>query len=236
MSWFAVGSAAVGVGSSLLGGSSQRKAQRKAQQRQDAAWGRQQQILAPYTNAGENALSQLEGLNAGNYSGFEGSPDYRYAKQEMTDSVDSNAAARGTLYSGGHTADLTSNINGLASQNLGNYRNSLTSIAQLGSNAATTMSNAAGQYGSNSSNLELAAGDTKSQTIGAIGGGLQNMLGQYSEQAKQKQVQPTYQASGSGYTPSSLWGKQIAAGNGSSLNLGGQTNDWGLNGFYGWGR
>jgi hypothetical protein len=223
MSWIAVGSAAVSVGTSLLGGSSQRKSQRKAQQQQDAAYSRQQQVQAPYTTAGESALSQLQALNSGNYSGFESSPDYRYAKQEMTDSVDSNAAAQGTLYSGGHTVDLSRNINGLASQNLGNYRNSLTSIAQLGSNAASGTSQAAGQHGQNSSNLSLSAGDTNAQTIGAIGGGLQNLMGQYSQQPQQTQSQSTYAPN------SSLYSLQASTGQGSNYNFGNN-----LSNFYGW--
>lgn len=230
MSWIAAGTTAVSVGTSLLGGHSQRSAQRKALQAQEAAYGRQQSIMAPYSNAGTQALNGLAALSAGNYSGFESSPDYRYAKQEATSAVDNNAAARGMLYSGAHSVDLARKISGIASQNLGNYRSSLMNMAQMGQSAAGGMASAAGQFGSAAADNALAAGDTKAQTIGAIGSGLASLGGNLMTRMGTTGTGTTATGTTGTYAPSSLWGQQTAAGQGANLNFGNN-----LSGFYGWG-
>lgn len=102
----------------------------------------------PYIDAGTGALSRLSSLNSGDYSGFESSPDYLYARQQTQQGVERGAAARGGLYSGGTNVDLANALNGVASQNLGNYRSSLMSLAGMGQN--TVMGS--GQLGQQSAN------------------------------------------------------------------------------------
>jgi len=102
----------------------------------------------PWLDAGKGALSGLQQLLAGNYSGFENSPDYKFALDQGLHASDMSAAAHGSLYSGGHSADLTKYAEGLATSNLGNYRHALESLAGVGQSAADNL----GAYGSNYAN------------------------------------------------------------------------------------
>ena len=102
----------------------------------------------PYYDAGTNALGQLDAVNSGDYSGFNSSPDYLFAQQQGLQGLDRSAAARGGLYSGGADADRMTFASGLASQNLGNYRNNLMSLANMGQNQSQYM----GQLGQNFGN------------------------------------------------------------------------------------
>lgn len=147
----------------------------------------------PFYSAGTNALSQLEAVNRGDYSGFENSPDYLYARGQTQQGVERGAAARGGLYSGGTNVDLANALNGIASQNLGNYTNRLSDLArmgqsqsqylgQLGQNYGNQFANAMGIKG-NANALVASAGPTTqagygnalasaaSTYLGASGGG-----------------------------------------------------------------
>lgn len=146
--------------------------------------------LTPYINAGQGALSNLAALNNGNYSGFENSPDYLYALQQATQGEDRSAAARGSLYSGGHDVDLAKAISGIASQNLGNYRNSLITQASMGQGAATNLGSigagAAGQIGNvgftnaaNQTNAGYNAAAGNINTANNTGSILGQLWGQY---------------------------------------------------------
>jgi len=139
-----------------------------------------QSNFQPYMQAGQNGLNGLNQLSSGNYSGFENSPDYLYARDQAQYGVDHSAAARGSLYSGGHNLDLANAMNGIASQNLGNYRNSLMGMAQMGQGAAGTLGQigtaAAGGVRSSYGNI----GDAKATGYGAIGGGLTGLAGQFT--------------------------------------------------------
>ena len=134
----------------------------------------------PYMDAGQNGLNGLNMLASGNYSGFENSPDYLYARSQAQYGVDHSAAARGSLYSGGHNLDLANAMNGIASQNLGNYRNSLMGMANMGQNSAAQL----GQIGTNAAagvrNSNAMIGDAKATSYGAIGGGLTGLAGQFN--------------------------------------------------------
>ena len=179
------------VASTLYGGHQARKAadaQKKAseasiaEQRaaRDQAIGYQQ----PYMQYGQGmgGLAGLDRLNSGDYSGFENSPDYQYAREQMIYGQDHSASARGRLQSGGYAMDLAQGLNGLASQNLGNYRGNLQWGAGMGQNAA----NASGQFATNAANqisngLQGVAGAAQ-QRAGAnagVGFGLAGLAGNY---------------------------------------------------------
>src|SRR5574337_138232 len=78
---------------------------------------------APWLNAGKGALSQMQALNSGDFSSFKQSPDYQFSLNQGLLGLDNSAAARGSLYSGGHSADMLNFAQGLASQNYNNYYN-----------------------------------------------------------------------------------------------------------------
>lgn len=107
----------------------------------------------PFLNAGYDALNREQSALNGDWSGFENSPDYAYARSEMIQGADRSAASHGRLMSGGYGVDLANDINGLAEQNFGNYWNRLAgragqgqvaagNLQSLGQSTASGMSNA----------------------------------------------------------------------------------------------
>lgn len=96
----------------------------------------------PYLDAGSPAINALMRVNSGDYSGFNQSPDYLYARDEALSGVENSAAARGGLFSGNTGRRLAEVAGGLASQNLGMYRNALLQQAGIGQSAANTLTGA----------------------------------------------------------------------------------------------
>lgn len=161
--------AVAGVGSALLQNRAAGKAASAANRASEQANALQQQQyeqtrsdLSPYLQQGQNALAGINRLNAGDYSGFQNSPDYLFALQQGQQGVERSAAARGGLYSGGNLADLTSFGQGQASQQLGAYRNSLMSLANMGASSGSALAgvgaNYAGAVGNNLGNAANATG------------------------------------------------------------------------------
>lgn len=155
----AVTSAAIGAGTTLYSASQARRGANNAanaqQQAADAAIAEQQrqydlsrQDQQPWMQAGQNALGQMQALNAGDFSSFQQSPDYQFAMDQGMQALDRGAAARGGLYAGGADADRIAFGQGLASQQYGNYYNRLAGIAGMGQGSA----NALGALGANSAN------------------------------------------------------------------------------------
>ena len=142
----------------------------------------------PFYEAGTNALSKLAAVNSGDYSEFQDSPDYLYARGQMQQGVERGAAARGSLYSGGTNVDLGNALNGMANQNLGNYTNRLMQLAGIGQGSANSMnglsSNYSNQFGKNTYNAGqarassyLAQGATQAGYGNALGAGLSAYAG-----------------------------------------------------------
>jgi hypothetical protein len=117
---------------------------------------------APWLEGGQQGLSALlrsYGLGTANgqpdYSGFENDPSYLWTQAQGLKAIDRNAASQGSLHSGGTDADRMEYSQGLAAQQLGNYRGGLAGIAGVGQNTATNLAgqgsqfvgNAAQQYG-----------------------------------------------------------------------------------------
>lgn len=184
MGWAQVISTGVG----LLANHAQNSANKKAANAVSGAANQANQFAmgqyAPYTGLGQSATGGLTALNNGDYSGFLNAPDYKAAFEQGLQGVDRSAAARGSLYSGGHSADLLKFGSGLASQYLGNYRNSLMGQANLGYNAASGLSSL---YGNNlltgagaQANYQQQRGQNNSQLIGGLGGMFNNYLGSQS--------------------------------------------------------
>jgi len=170
MSWVAVGVAGATLVGSIYSSNQQKgAAQSAANAQQNAADQAIQQTeqnyqrtagnLNPYISAGNNALGQMQALNSGDYSSFKASPDYQFSLSQGIQGLDRSAAARGSLYSGGHSADILGYAQGLASQNYGNYYNRLAGLAGVGQTAANQL----GAYGQNYAN---AVGNLNMQNAG----------------------------------------------------------------------
>jgi hypothetical protein len=164
----------------------QRKAASKGAQAQEdasnAAIGEARQNLGPYSEFGQQAIPQLQQLNSGDYSGFLSSPDYLAARDMGQSQLDHSAAARGGLFGGGNTRDTIKFGENLATQYLGNYRNSLFNQLGVGQNAANTMTGAVTGQMNNIGNARQSSyqqqGDTNVQLAGGIGGLFSRYYGQ----------------------------------------------------------
>ncbi len=142
--------AAIAAGATLVGSKLQSDAAKKsANKAANAAGASSAQLqqnydkteanLQPYADAGKSALYGLAALNNGDYSDFKESPDYQFSLTQGLQGLDRSAAARGSLFSGGHSADITNYAEGLANQNYNSYYNKLAGLAQLGQSSATSL-------------------------------------------------------------------------------------------------
>lgn len=129
-----------------------------------------------YLNLGNQANSGLSSLLSGDYSGFYNSPDYQSALASGAQALDRSAASKGSLYSGGQSADLTAYGQNLANQYLNSYRNSLTSLSNTGLNAANGVSQLGTSYSGNYANVATGKGNAQANAYD----GLSNTLGNFT--------------------------------------------------------
>jgi hypothetical protein len=153
----AVTGAVIAAGATAYAANQQKKAAQgaanSAQRTADAATAEQarqydqsREDMMPWMSAGQNALAQMGALNAGDFSSFQSSPDYVYARDQMQQGVERGAAARGSLYSGGTNVDLANALNGIASQNYGNFYNRLAGLAGVGQTTSNNLANLGQNY------------------------------------------------------------------------------------------
>lgn len=176
MTWVAV---AVGVGSVVVGAYSANKqsgaakdaANASTQATQDSIaeqkreFDQNQANQAPWLAAGKNSLGQMQALNSGDFSSFTQSPDYQFPLQQGLLGLDNDAAARGSLYSGGHSADVLKFAQGLASQNYNNYYNRLAGLAGIGQTSANQLGYAGQNMANNITNLNMQNAQNQTNSI-----------------------------------------------------------------------
>lgn len=233
MSWAMVGGAAISVVGGSMAANSQKKAAQgaaNAQERgnelaiaeQQRQYDQTRQDQQPWMQAGQGALGEMQALNSGDFSSFTNSPDYQFARDQGLQGLDRSAAARGSLGSGGHSADVMGYAGGLASQNYNNYYNRLSGLAgagqttatglgSLGQNMASNIGGAQQNIGNARASSYAAKGNANSQLYGlasGIGTGMMNNA-MSSRQGQQQTAQPAQQ-----------WGT-LAPSNGSNWNFGG---------------
>lgn len=202
MAWVAVASGVIALGTSVYGANQQKNAQNKSIKAQQGAADAATQEQArqydqtradqqPWMQAGQGALGQMQALNSGDFSSFTQSPDYQFAFDQGLQGLDRSAAARGSLYSGGHSADLMKFGQGLASQNYNQYYNRLAGLSGTGQSTASGLgqmgqqyANNVGQIGLNQANNMASSyqnqANTNTQLVGAIGGMVNNGLNQWN--------------------------------------------------------
>lgn len=155
MSWSAV----IVGGASLLGGAlSSNAASKGAKAQQDASaqaiaeqkrqFDITQENMAPWLQSGGWALDQQKAFLNGDWSGFQNSPDYKFAVDQGFAGLDRGAAAHGNLWGGGTDADRIALGQGLATQYAGNYYSKLAGMSGTGQ----TTANQLGSYGQNYAN------------------------------------------------------------------------------------
>ena len=207
--------AAIGAGASLLGGmmssnagKSAAKAQQQAaqaatdEQRREFDLARQDQ--QPFLQAGQNAVNLQQAYLRGDTSGFDQSPDYKFAVQQGTRALDAGAAARGNLFGGGADADRIALGQGLATQYANNYWNKLAGMAGQGQSSANTLGTLGANMAGNIGNYSLDAGQARASSYANSAnawGNTLNQLGNIGGQYFQNYGNPFGGGGqGSGYT------------------------------------
>lgn len=185
-----VTSAAVGYAGSRAAGKAQERAAGKAADSQlqstrenidfqKEVFEQQRADQAPWREAGQQALMQLQqGLAAGEFDprnfDFQADPGYRFRMQEGINALDSSAAARGRLQSGAQARATTRYASNLASQeyqnafnrNLatqGTRFNQLASMAGVGQTAVNATQQAGQQMAGSVGNAIMAGGQAQAQ-------------------------------------------------------------------------
>ncbi len=133
-------------------------------------WEKQQADYKPYLEQGTwgiNTLGALMRPNADTSAILKNDPSYQFRLKQGQQALDRSSAARGMGYSGAQMKAAQDYGQGMASTEFGNYYNRLAGLSQGGQQAAGSMAQAGGQYASGASN-----------TLGSLGGYLQNNLGQ----------------------------------------------------------
>lgn len=188
MPWGLAATAVVGLYSASQQKKAASKAAKASQNAADAATEEQKRQFdltrsdqLPWMQAGQGALTQMQALNSGDTSSFKESPDYQFAFNQGLQGLDRSAAARGSLFSGGHSADVMKFGEGLASQNYGAYYDRLSKLAGQGSSTASGLgslgqqyANNVGQIGINNANNMASSyqqsANANSQLAGSLGG------------------------------------------------------------------
>lgn len=195
MSWGYVAVAAATVVGGYLSSEGSKKGAQKGVSAQDRARLEYQAYNQPYYDAGTSAVDRLARLNAGDFTGFEASPDYQFSLDQGNEALTRAAASRGSLNSGGTDVDLLTFGQGLASQNYGTYYNRLAQLAGMGQSAAQGLGGSASNAANNIGQIQ--AGNAANQgaiwgsTIGQLGG----LYGQYLGNQSTYQ-RPVYQGQG----------------------------------------
>lgn len=211
----AIGGGLGSIAGSIVGSKGSKKAakasaagQEAAAAEQRAALDRVNQYQQPYLDAGSPAINALMKVNSGDYSGFANSPDALFAQKYGGQAVDRSAAARGNLNSGNTLIAQQQFGQGLASQQLGAYRNSLLAQAGIGQSAANNLGNATLGVAGNVGNALIGAGDARASGIAgstnAITGGIEDLAGVAGDALGNKLVKkpkPVGSAYGGAYTP-----------------------------------
>lgn len=166
---------------------------------------RQVELQKPYREAGEEALNRLRaGLKTGgefdkafSETAFKADPGYAFRMSEGMKALERSAAARGGLLSGAQMKGINRYGQDLASQEYqnafnryyaerANRLNPIQSLAGVGQTVANTLSNAAGQFGSQIGSNIIGAGNAAAAgqigTANAIASGLGQGINYYQGQ------------------------------------------------------
>jgi hypothetical protein len=177
-----IASGLIGANAANTAASDQLQAAQLAQQTQLGIFNQTQSNLAPYNTAGQSALSQLAklfGLGPGGTgpnastaaaatSALQNYPGYQFGLQQGNLAQQQSAASQGLLLSGSQLQAAQTFGQNYAMQNAWNpYVSSLSSIANLGENAAATTGQIGANTGAGVASSQLAAGTAAAS--GAVG-------------------------------------------------------------------
>lgn len=183
----AAGIGAVGsVLGGIFGGKGAKKAAKAQTQMGEAALKLQADMfnqtradLAPWREAGGAAIGQGYAMLQPGYD-HTTSPGYQFRFGEGQRAVESGAAAKGMLMSGGTLKDLTRFGQGVAADDFNDQFNRMMAVAAGGQQAATSTGNAAQNYANSASGIMQGIGNAKASGYAgqnqAIQGTLSNLM------------------------------------------------------------
>ena len=193
MTWgFVAAGAATVIGGALQsragdkGAGAQRRASDAATAEQRRQYDQTRSDLQPWMQQGTWALDQQRNFLNGDWSGFQNSPDYKWAVNQGTNALDRGATAQGNLWGGGADADRIALGQGMATQYAGNYYNRLAGLSNTGQTTANQLGGYGQQfgqqYGQNQMSSAQAQASSYANTANAWGNVLQqgaSLFGQY---------------------------------------------------------
>lgn len=184
-----VGSAVVGGVSSFLGASKQEKAAKKSAALQKDIYNSNKAMIEPYVKGGENSFKlYLDAIGANGpeaqaayYQNMQTDPGYEDANDFALEGIDRQRAARGSslggntmaaLYEYGQKNRMAYNQQQLQNQFAG---------AQVGTNAAGTLTGAGQNYANATSNAFMNQGNAQAAGITGIGSAINYGIGNYTD-------------------------------------------------------
>lgn len=192
------------IGGSIYAAKKQSKAQREANAINREMFEYQKSIQAPYVQAGQQSLADIQALMA-DPSSIQNDPSYQWRMSQGQQALERNMAARGGMLGGAALKQLQRYGQGFASQEFQNQFNRLSALAGIGQAAANTMTGVAGNFGANAMEGATALGNIDASRALGIAGSLNNALDTYLDYDLQNKWLNAGQgggASGGGGVPS----------------------------------
>ena len=175
------------VGSALIGSSASKKAAKaqvesadKAAEVQRYMFDQSRQDMAPWREAGGQAIGSLSAMLQPGYD-HTTSPGYQFRMDEGMRAVENSAAAKGMLGSGGTLKDLVRFGQGVAADDFNQQFNRTASVASGGQQVGMGLAGLGQQAAGNIGNAYMQAGNARASgyagQAAAWGGALNNLAG-----------------------------------------------------------
>lgn len=166
------------IGGSIYAANKQTKAQREANAINREMFEYQKSIQAPYVQAGQQSLADIQALMA-DPSSIQNDPSYQWRMSQGQQALERNMAARGGMLGGAALKQLQRYGQGFASQEFQNQFNRLSALAGIGQAGANNMTGVAGNFGANAMEGATALGNIEASRALGIGSSLNNALNTY---------------------------------------------------------
>lgn len=180
-----VASGLIGAKSAQKGAKAQARAMDRATALQRQMWETGREDLAPWREAGGEAVDMLRGAYGlgGKFDGkafeqFTSTPGYAFQLEEANKAANRAAAARGTYGGGAQMKRLQEIAQGHAASQYGDYLSGLMGISEAGRGAGSQMASQAQTYGQQMAQNAIMSGQIQADKQAAYGNILGGIIGQ----------------------------------------------------------
>jgi hypothetical protein len=206
-------SAAASLGGSILQSNAASSAADKANKTQRDALAQARSDVAPWTTAGEGALTGVQdaaGLNGqpgydAAMAGFHTSPGYQFQLDQGLRAVDAGAAASGMLRSGATLKAEQAYGAGLADKEFTDYYNRLFDLSKLGEGAASGSAAASQATGTGMAQTDLSLGSAEASAYANAAKGIGNAANNYANNRLYNDRYASLAGGNGGYVPGQSW-------------------------------